>query len=439
MKTTLFILLLTIMTTQVFAESATFEPFDDFNNRSTLNLELLKDLPKVVDLKNIMTSVKDQGNRGTCSFFASMGLIESAIKQRMHVDVNLSEEYLSYLKNVDDRQNYEDGTLEKNLFIAFYRDAAFVLERDWPYQPSWFGEKAPCKEFKTVNANAPKVCFTHNRPPQDVLDKKIPADGFDFDSKMAKSTNQYLSLLAAQKPISLTVTYTEEGWNSNGEVQYTEEMRNNCINNKAACGNHIIILTGYDIDKKVFFFKNSFGKGWGKEGYGTMPFDMIDRHTYQSIVTVEMKEDIKLPSDYDKEYLSFNKFDIFPGEQADGAITLESSGAVDNVGFSALSLISTIVTSNDDNGAVLQLSSEDAKLHKNTFVKDTYYIFADVKQSTVEWNAGSDVKLKLSKEALLLDTILKGSDLYARTSLYAFTDEGYKVLKRYYTPIRSKK
>ena len=40
-------------------------------------------------------------------------------------------------------------------------------------------------------------------------------------------------------------------------------------------GGHALLLTGYDLNKKRVFFKNSWGPNWGEEGYGKFGFDYI--------------------------------------------------------------------------------------------------------------------------------------------------------------------
>lgn len=40
-------------------------------------------------------------------------------------------------------------------------------------------------------------------------------------------------------------------------------------------GGHAVVLVGYDEGKQVFIVKNSWGKGWGDEGYCTMPYAFI--------------------------------------------------------------------------------------------------------------------------------------------------------------------
>lgn len=37
-------------------------------------------------------------------------------------------------------------------------------------------------------------------------------------------------------------------------------------------GGHALLCVGYDVNAKVFRFRNSWGEGWGDRGYGTIPF-----------------------------------------------------------------------------------------------------------------------------------------------------------------------
>ena len=44
---------------------------------------------------------------------------------------------------------------------------------------------------------------------------------------------------------------------------------------------HAICIVGYDLTRKLFLIKNSFGTGWGDKGYCWMPFDYADRHVFE--------------------------------------------------------------------------------------------------------------------------------------------------------------
>jgi C1A family cysteine protease len=40
-------------------------------------------------------------------------------------------------------------------------------------------------------------------------------------------------------------------------------------------GRHAVVLVGYDLEKKIFIVRNSWGSNWGQKGYFTMPFDYV--------------------------------------------------------------------------------------------------------------------------------------------------------------------
>jgi len=45
---------------------------------------------------------------------------------------------------------------------------------------------------------------------------------------------------------------------------------------------HAMSLVGYDLDKKLFLAKNSFGPAWGDRGYCWIPFDYMEEKAYDA-------------------------------------------------------------------------------------------------------------------------------------------------------------
>lgn len=429
------------------------QAFDDVNNKSTLDLEKLKDLPRVIDLKEDMTAVRDQGERGTCSFFAAIALAESAVKKKMNVEVNLSEEYLNYVvksKGKGYRDDREGGSPIQNLKVAVNNKDGFLLEKDWPYQPSWFKEKNPCLENLAKDKKAPAICFSHNAPPESVHAKKISGDNFELSYIEAESTNEFISTIAQYRlPLSIVVPVNHRGWPDNGDVSYDEDMREECLKSESDCGFHVIVITGYDLDKKVFFFKNSWGKKWGHDGYGTMPFDVIDRHADQVSVTVKLKDSINLPKDYDKDPIALKDFSVSSKELPDHSVQIKTFGKIDNIGFHTVVTSSTLVKKsssieeapNDENSPIAELSKEEEKKYKISFVSNRNFNFPEKELTSLEWNQENPNIITFPTEQMLIPTIsdlkfFKDNELLIRTSLYLYSDDsGYKLLKRYYHPL----
>ena len=409
-----------------------FLPFVDINNPSTLNIEELKDLPNVVDLKNIMTSVKDQDDRGTCSFFASIGLVEAAIKKELKKDVNLSEEFLNYdVKSKGSWPAIESGDIIANLKTAINNNGGFLLERDWPYQPKWFSKGEPCESYDPSDSKAPSNCFSHNAPSENVLDKKIAGNNFKLVILELHNTNDIIKTIARGTPIIVNApVHNYFGWNNEGRFLYDESMREKCISAPKECGFHSMILTGYDITKEVFYFKNSWGKGWGNEGYGTIPFKLIDRYTQHLFATVEMdNKELELPSDYDKDYFILNNFSITSKQNSDLSVQITPIIDASNVGAHTLRISSTLVKKFVDVG---EPSMENVRCVQGRFSCLTsvgmYY-----QDSIIRIESEKMMKPEVTK--LINDSY---SSIFISTSLLIYTDDSkYINLKRLFHSVNS--
>jgi C1A family cysteine protease len=40
-------------------------------------------------------------------------------------------------------------------------------------------------------------------------------------------------------------------------------------------GGHCVVAVGYDDSAQTFLIRNSWGKGWGRKGYGTIPYTYL--------------------------------------------------------------------------------------------------------------------------------------------------------------------
>lgn len=436
----------------LMSEKYPLEVFADVDNPSTLDLEKLKDLPRTVDLKEIMTSVKQQDERGTCSFFTAIALAESAIKKKMKVDVNLSEEYLNNaVKTSGDSADQEGGSTLNNLYFAIVMKKGFLLERDWPYQPTWFAYGAPCENY-SPNEEAPAKCFAHNSPGEDILSRKIPAENFQYYTLKVEDTNDFIKALAEyRQPISISLPVNRKGWADNGDVAYTEDHRKECIETPSSCGFHAVVVTGYDLEKKVLFFKNSWGKEWGHEGYGTLPLDVLDRHVRRKFVVLDLDKDIELPEDHQKEYLVFNDFNATPVLKQDGSIQVDTFADLSNVGFHTMAISSYLVELKSDangqpdrnNTELIELSEGDKAIYNTNYVSDARIFYAEKEFSEAGWKSEAPVPLTLDGKLMQSSTVSRihgksSVKTFIRTTLYKYTDDSsYKVIKSTFIPINN--
>ncbi|MEA9357021.1 C1 family peptidase [Bacteriovorax sp. PP10] len=283
--------------------------FNDMTTLSSYNEEALGDFPRMVDFSQKMTSVKNQGHRGTCTFFAATALLEAAIKIDKGIDVNLSEEYSIYsTKYQGHYDDVEASHISVNLQAA--KRGGILLEKDFSYRPNWFEKGNPCEGIQD-NEDTPMHCFVHT-PPKAALNKVIPGDSIKTGF-IRKNTNEIIKYLATnERPLSISLPVNYSGWSDDGSVTYTEEMRQACLQLPASCGAHSVILTGYNLDEKVFYFKNSWGNDWGIAGFGKLSFDMVDRYVDGYLYYAKIDGDMAIPSDAQVDNLNVVSLAVKP-------------------------------------------------------------------------------------------------------------------------------
>lgn len=422
--------------------------YSDMFSYSTLDESQLTDLPQRVDLSADMTSIKNQSDRGTCTFFTVIGLVEGAIKKDLGKEVNLSEEYLNYAaKKAGAYQQIEGSTISDN--VRGMRTQGLLLEEDWAYQASWFDKGRPCKDYKSTDSSAPKTCFSHNRPNKKAMSRLIDARGITV-LPMEKNTNEIIKFLAEKKrPLIMSVNVNFNAWPKSGETDYNEEYRNECLTNPSECGGHSIILTGYDMEKRVFMFKNSWGNEWGKNGYGTIPFDVVDTYVNEILYYAEVTGEILLPEEKSPE-IKLNKFDVETYVNEDKSISIAIDSEVDETSGKMLYISTYLVKKSvnyvselpsDGNSELVRVGVDEKEAAGDDYVRIST-VTVPREENQIVINSAEGAGLFLTSEMLSvpsIDALLGNSDYdkFLRTTIYVHTDDSlFKVLKRVYTPVQ---
>ncbi len=272
-------------------------------------------------LRNFVSPVKDQANRGTCWAFAAIGAVESRELVQSYRTVNLSEQFLvNQVKYRWARDDYAEGYFA-NRALQQAIDARFGLppESAWVYNRSanrasteegsaahFVGScvdytGGPCSEtshqseffctvIQVVGTNVPYCgysvsTFTGNTTPASPA-TQIWASGQSFE------LNRYRQYLAQGHVILASLT-VYRGFNSpvNGVVtDYSKE----CDKNGAAtkkCGGHAVQIVGFLSNEQLatvlgpathgggglFIVKNSWGCFYGDGGYVYVPADYVEQ------------------------------------------------------------------------------------------------------------------------------------------------------------------
>jgi C1A family cysteine protease len=261
--------------------------FSDYDLKSEINNFMRSRPAKSANLKDKMSKVRNQGQRGTCSFFATLGLVEHFYDKNS----DLSEQCLSFYASKDD-----DGTINGSL--DYIRSSGVYREDDCPYRDpvkydDWYMSNVKKKselEKKARDdipnlANAKKVY-----PSFRVVSKSID----DFSSS---ELIEYLQTkIGSGHPVGVSIYVIGKEWDEGliEKIPSKEEIEKSCNKGIGAnaifkqCSSHAIVITGYDDSRGVFYFKNSWDEDWGlnkdfqktdndyeKIGYGAISYGYL--------------------------------------------------------------------------------------------------------------------------------------------------------------------
>ena len=210
------------------------------------NEEILKKLPKKVDLRPRMPPVFDQGELGSCTANAIGGAFEYDQAKHGFKDFMPSRLFIYY------NERAMEGTIDTDSG-AMIRDGmksvakvGVCTEATWPYDVSRFAEKPPQKaysEAKKHEALAYRRLLGQLHQMQGCL-----AHGYPF----VFGFSVYESFVSPEVARTGKVPLPPRG-----------EM---------LVGGHAVLAVGYDDSTQSFIVRNSWGTAWGMKGHCTMPY-----------------------------------------------------------------------------------------------------------------------------------------------------------------------
>jgi len=196
----------------------------------------------------MVSPVKSQGGCGSCWAFGAVAAVESAYLIYADVLTDLSEQHL-----VADcsRSGTCDGGWP-DWALEYIRDTGIPSEECYPYVgrdeicdpcDDWDDESFKITEFMYVepNTGAFKDALREYGPMVVVL--SVPNDWYYYRE-------------GVYSPISPL------GW-----------------------ANHVVLLTGWDDSDGCWFIKNSWGTGWGEQGYARVKYGVLEQYEYAYVVT----------------------------------------------------------------------------------------------------------------------------------------------------------
>lgn len=226
----------------------------NFTERAAISLENLSkmkdavglNLPVKTDWRNVkgdcyITPIKDQGNCGSCVAFGVIGTLESRIRIFAKAPYNrekgsiiplLSEAQLFFCGASAEGYNCGSGWYISSA-LQYCRISGVAPASDFPYKD----KNQSCKISPGWQQRTTKI----------------------VDYRNIRDTTQMKKWLVEKGPLVTCFDVYDDFFSyKKGVYQRVSNKRE---------GGHCIVCIGYDDNQKAWICKNSWGKGWGMDGY----------------------------------------------------------------------------------------------------------------------------------------------------------------------------
>ena len=238
--------------------------------------------PVAVDLREWCSPVEDQGTLGSCTAHSGVGIIEYYERKSFGRHIEASRLFLyKVTRNLMKMKGDTGAYLRKTM-------GAMVLfgvppEEYWPYSD----------DGKKFDQEPPAFCYAFAQNYQTIKYFRHDPPG----AKPEEVLNKVKTYLVKGHPamFGFTVYNSIEQAEKTGQIPFPSPR-------ERIEGGHAVVAVGYDDKLKIknrygkvettgaLLIRNSWGKSWGDEGYGWLPYEYVLRGLAEDFWSILKKE-----------------------------------------------------------------------------------------------------------------------------------------------------
>lgn len=234
---------------------------DKILSKSAALKKTRKAAPSSVDLRQWCSPIEDQGNIGSCTANAGVGMMEYYERRAFGKHMDASRLFLyKVTRNLlglkgDDGANLRDTMKAMVLF-------GVPPEKYWPYYTSKFNDEPSA------------FCYSFAQSYQAVQYYRLDPPGTSHSAALTTIKNYLAAGLPSMFGFSVysSIPGLDDG---KGEIPFPAK-------GDTLEGGHAILVVGYDDGKKIgkdkgaLLIRNSWGTRWGMQGYGWLPYSYVE-------------------------------------------------------------------------------------------------------------------------------------------------------------------
>lgn len=221
----------------------------------------LKAMPSAIDLRRYCSPIEDQGQLGSCTANAAVGMLEYFQRRAFGKHLDASRLFLYKVTRQLLGFSGDDG--------AYLRETmkALVLfgvppEMHWPYDPSRFNEEPTA------------FCYSYAQNYKAIEYYRLDPPGTLTAALLEKLKAKLAAGLPSMFGFSVYSSLPPPG-DGKGLIPFPTD-------GDSMNGGHAVLAVGYDDQKKIgdkkgaLLIRNSWGESWGELGYGWLPYAYVE-------------------------------------------------------------------------------------------------------------------------------------------------------------------